>query len=240
MLATIKIGLTYTGTAEKHANYVNWLRGTDTIEIVRLSAEDNNLHLVKEVDAVVLSGGVDAHPQSYGNSNIDYPNAPAVFNELRDDFETAVFKLSQQLLIPLLGVCRGMQLLNCVLGGDLIQDIGDEANDNHRNEGEDKKHPVIILPNTLLSEIAKQHQVDANSAHHQCIHHLGKGLMINSTSLDGIIEGVEWEDKNNHPFLLGVQWHPERMYKLELQASPLSKNIRDYFINEIHNSKREK
>jgi putative glutamine amidotransferase len=240
MSTNIKIGLTYTGSEEKNGYYVNWLKGNDDIEIIRLSAEDDNLQLVKEVDAIVLSGGVDAHPQNYGSNNTSYPNAPAAFQEARDKFETAVFLLAQQLHIPVLGVCRGMQLINCVLGGNLIQDIGEEANNNHRNQGEDKKHPVIILPGTLLGEITNLQQDDANSAHHQCVNHLGKGLKVNATSSDGIIEGIEWADKSEKPFLLGIQWHPERMFKLHLQGSTLSKNIRDYFINQVQKSNAAK
>ena len=240
MQTNIKIGLTYTGSDEKHGYYLNWLKGNDDIEIIRLSAEDDNLQLVREVDAIVLSGGVDAHPQSYGRDNTSYPNAPAAFQKERDEFETATFLLSQQLHIPVLGVCRGMQLINCVLGGDLIQDIGDEANDNHRNEGEDKKHPVIIFPGTLLGHITRLGCDNANSAHHQSINHLGKGLLVNAQSEDGITEGIEWADKSEKPFLLGIQLHPERMFKLNLQTSTLSKNIREYFITEVQKSKAAK
>ncbi len=240
MQTNIKIGLTYTGSDEKHGYYLNWLKGNDDIEIIRLSAEDDNLQLVREVDAIVLSGGVDAHPQSYGSDNTSYPNAPAAFQKERDEFETATFLLAQQLHIPVLGVCRGMQLINCVLGGDLIQDIGDVANDNHRNEGEDKKHSVLILPGTLLGNITGLQVDNANSAHHQCVNHLGKGLLVNAQSEDGITEGIEWADKSEKPFLLGIQWHPERMFKLRLQTSTLSRNIREYFITAIQKSKATK
>jgi putative glutamine amidotransferase len=239
METKIKIGLTYTGTEEKHNNYVNWLKGNDDIEIIKLSAEDNNSDKVKELDAVVLSGGVDAHPGSYGSNKIDYPNAPAAFNEKRDVFETEVFNTSLQKKIPVLGICRGMQLINCILGGDMTQDIGPAANSIHRNDGNDKKHSVTILPNSLLSEITNAAEDNANSAHHQSINKIGGGLKVNALSEDGIVEGIEWNDKAGKPFLLGIQWHPERMYKFDMQASPLSKNIRDYFINEIKKSKGE-
>lgn len=239
MQSTIKIGLTYTGTDEKHNNYINWLKGNDHIEIIVLSEEAHNLDEVKAVDAVVLSGGVDAHPSSYGSDIVDYPNAPSSFNEKRDSFETAVFQLSQQQKIPALCICRGMQLVNCILGGDMIQDIGADANDIHRNEGVDKKHDVTVLQDTLLSSITQVEKDTVNTAHHQCINQLGNGLKVNAFSDDGIIEGVEWADKTNKPFFLGVQWHPERMFKLGMQSSPLSKNIREYFINEIKKSKGE-
>jgi putative glutamine amidotransferase len=240
MSQKIKIGLTFTGTQAKHDNYVNWLKGDDDIDIIQLSAEDDNLAAVKDMDAIVLSGGVDAHPKTYGSSKTDYPNAPDNFNEKRDDFETAVFRLSQQLQIPVLAVCRGMQLINCILGGDMVQDIGPTSNNIHRNDGDDKKHSVNILPGSLLHIITNIDTTQTNSAHHQAIHKIGAGLSINANSADGIIEGVEWTDKSNKPFMLAVQWHPERMYKLGMQASPLSKNIRDYFINEIIKSKKSK
>jgi putative glutamine amidotransferase len=236
----LKIGLTYTGSPLKHDNYVNWLKGNAAIDIIQLSPEEDNLSVVKDMDAIVISGGVDAHPKSYGSSNTAYPNAPDLFNEKRDEFETAVFKISQQQQLPVLGICRGMQLINCILGGDMVQDIGPDSNAIHRNEGDDKKHAVSILTGSLLHVITGVTTTEANSAHHQAINKIGAALSINATSADGIIEGLEWTDKTNKPFMIGVQWHPERMYKLGMQASPLSKNIRDYFINEIIKSKGEK
>jgi putative glutamine amidotransferase len=237
MQQKIKIGLTYTGTKLKHENYVNWLKGDDDMEVIKLCEKDDNLSIVKDMDGIVLSGGVDAHPKTYGSSKTDYPNAPENFDKKRDDFETEVFNITQQQQIPVLGVCRGMQLINCILGGDMVQDIGPASNNIHRNDGDDKKHSVTILPGSLLHEITQINTTQTNSAHHQAIHKIGVGLSINANSVDGIIEGVEWKDKSNKPFMLGVQWHPERMYKLGMQASPLSKNIRDYFINEIIKSK---
>ena len=236
----IKIGLTYTGTKAKHDNYINWLKGEQDIEIIRLCVEDNNLALAKEMDAIVLSGGVDAHPESYGSNKTNYPNAPENFNKERDDFETQVFNISQQQQLPLLGVCRGMQLINCLLGGDMVQDIGPSSNNIHRNDGDDKKHLVNILPGTLLHIITQINQTETNSAHHQAVNKIGAGLSSNAFSADNIIEGIEWTHKTNKPFMLAVQWHPERMYKLGLEASPLSKNIRDFFINEIVKSKQQK
>ncbi len=239
MQTAIRIGLTYTGSEAKHNNYVEWLKGNDAVEIIKLSAEENNLQLMEELDALVMSGGIDTHPKYYGSDVTDYPNAPKAFNEARDEFETAVFHKGQELQLPTLCICRGMQLVNCILGGDLVQDMG-EANDFHRSSESDEKHDVAILPNTLLYAITKKHRDDANSAHHQCVDTLGNGLMVNAMSDDGVVEGFEWKLKEGKPFLLGVQWHPERMYKLNLQHSTLSKNIREYFIDEITKHKSSK
>lgn len=239
MQPAIRIGLTYTGSETKHNNYANWLKESDHIDIIKLSAEDNNLYLIDRLDALVMSGGIDTHPKYYGSNVTDYPNAPSAFNEARDEFETAAFYKGQELQLPTLCICRGMQLVNCILGGNLIQDMG-EANDFHRSSESDEKHDVAILPNTLLYAITKRHRDDANSAHHQCVDTLGNGLMVNAMSDDGVVEGFEWKQKDGKSFLLGVQWHPERMYKLNLQHSTLSKNIREYFINEIKNRKAAK
>ena len=236
MLPLIKIGVTYTGTDEKHGNYVQWLKGNEHMEIITLSPLHTDLQGIPDFDGIVLSGGIDMHPKYYRSNITGYPNAPLHFHEKRDEFEMAVFEISQQNNIPLLGVCRGMQLVNCMLGGTLIQDIGPVANAIHRYGQNDKAHGINIVPGTLLHEITEVERNVANSAHHQAINTLGKGLVINCTSDDGIIEGVEWANKENKSFFLGVQWHPERMYKLHLGESPASKNIRDRFIKEIKNS----
>jgi putative glutamine amidotransferase len=232
MTPAIKIGLTYTGTEEKHNNYVNWLRVNEHITIIRLSAEDNNLEAAKEMDGIVLSGGLDIHPRYYNNEVSDYVNAPECFNEQRDEFEKAVFEISQQFHIPVLGVCRGMQLVNCLLGGSLTQDIGDASNTIHRFEEIDKVHGVNLLPGTLLQEIISEEKTATNSAHHQSIYKTGEGLKINAVSDDEIVEGIEWAEPAGKPFFLGVQWHPERMFKSGLGQSPATINIRTRFLSE--------
>ncbi|MBC7626783.1 gamma-glutamyl-gamma-aminobutyrate hydrolase family protein [Ferruginibacter sp.] len=233
MKSVIKIGVTYTGSDEKHSNYLHWLKGNDAIEITTLSPLNTDLYAIKDFDGIVLSGGVDMHPEFYKNDVINYPNAPLHFDKKRDEFEMALFKITQQYQLPLLGVCRGMQLINCVLGGTLTQDIGATANAIHRFEEHDKAHGIHIVKGTLLSEITGVDRTITNSAHHQCIDVLGEGLTINCGSDDGIIEGVEWTEKENKSFFLAIQWHPERMYKFHLNNLPAAKNIRDRFLKEI-------
>ncbi len=233
MSTAIKIGVTYTGTDEKHSNYVKWLKGSEHIEVTTLSPLHTDLAAIQYFDGIVLSGGIDMHPRFYNSGVLNYPNAPAHFHEKRDEFEIAVFEKSQEKNIPLLGVCRGMQLVNCILGGTMTPDIGHAANGIHQFEVHDKAHGINIEPGTLLKEITGVARTVTNSAHHQCINKIGSGLSINCTSDDGIIEGLEWTNKENKPFFLGIQWHPERLYKFQLGESPASKNIRDRFIMEI-------
>jgi putative glutamine amidotransferase len=182
---------------------------------------------------LVLSGGIDINPGLAGGPT-EYDNQPDQWQPERDRFEKNLYELAIKNKLPVLGICRGMQLVNVLQGGTLIHDLG-ELNDQHKKEGtDDKEHGVTIKENTLLNEIVKTGTGDINSAHHQAIGKLGEGLMINSYAGDGTVEGLEWADKTQKPFLLCVQWHPERMF--QFRDSPLSKNIRDHFMEEIKKS----
>jgi len=232
----VKIALTNTGDTEKHGYYVQWLQQDEPIEMLKLDETHKNAHLLDQADALVLSGGVDIHPSIY-RGNTTYPHSPknGWYRE-RDEFEAALFKKARDRDMPILAICRGLQLVNVVLGGSLVQDLGDAGDKIHETVYEDKRHPVHIEPNTLLHELVGNATADINSAHHQAIDKLGTGLLVNARSADGTIEGIEWANKTGKPFLLGVQWHPERMFMLQLGQSPASKNIRDRFIAEIKKS----
>lgn len=234
----MKIGITHTGRDDKHMNYVKWIKGNSTdIEIVTLSAENGNN--VEDCDALVLSGGIDMHPKYY-KGNEKYDNQPARFKESRDDFELNAFDAAVKNSIPVLGICRGLQLINVFCEGTLVQDLGKNKNEIHQDFVEedkkterDSKHNVKVEYGTILHDIVKVDSGIVNSAHHQAIQELGKDLIANSWSEDGLVEGIEWKDKNKKSFMLAVQWHPERMDKADLKDSPLSKNIRDGFISAI-------
>lgn len=234
----MKIALTYTGSDEKHNCYVRWLQVNENVEVLKISAGDNNLHQIADCNALVLAGGRDIHPKFYKNQHTDYSNSPNEFDEKRDEFEIAAFEMAQQQKLPVLGICRGMQLVNCVLDGTLKQDIGEVLNKIHRVEANhDKVHGVNIEGNTIISELTQAGCSVVNSAHHQAIDKLGEGLKVNCTADDGTIEGLEWAEPSGKPFLLCVQWHPERMFRFQLDDAPLSKNIRNKFFEEIKKSK---
>ena len=236
----MKIALTYTGYEHKHKNYQNWLKGDDDIEIITLSAEKNNADAIKDCDGLVLSGGIDSDPVFYQGPT-EYPDKPGEgWDTARDLFEKILYEQALQKAIPILAICRGLQLVNVLQGGSLIQDLG-TLNEAHKAIEElDKEHTIEVFENTLLSEIASGNTGRVNSAHHQAIDKLGDGLLVNCKAADGTIEGAEWKVKEGKPFLLCVQWHPERMYKIRLQDEPLSKNIRNRFIVEIIKSKSAK
>ena len=220
----LKIGITVSAT--NYANYPRWIKGDDDIEIIELSFEKENLSEVSNCDGIVLTGGVDIHPGFHlTNYSLHYDNAPKDFNVRRDEFEFSVLERSLELEIPILGICRGLQLINCFYKGTLVLDLGKKNNVHKKNSDDDKIHGVKIVDKSLLHEICGIDSGIVNSAHHQVIDKLGNSLRVAANSEDGVPEAVELKEK--YPFFLAVQWHPERMKEKD---SPLTKNIREAFL----------
>lgn len=109
--------------------------------------------------------------------------------------------------MPILGICGGMQLINVVLGGSLIQDLSQTENTiPHQVPGVQDAHTIRILPDTLLSRHIQQETLSINSSHQQSVDRLGQDVHMNALASDGVVEGIEYVQ---HPFCIGVQWHPE-------------------------------
>ena len=220
-----RIGITTSDT--NFQNYPNWIAG-EWVEIVQLSYTEKNTQDFDSCDGFVLTGGIDVHPQFYQNTRVDYPNT-TVFNESRDHFEIQVFEFACQKNKPVLAICRGMQLVNIALGGNLIQDLQENGFENHRKGSEgDREHKIDVEPGTLLAQISGVQHGFVNSAHHQGLDQIADELKVSAFSEDGVVEAIEYKDANK-PFLLAVQWHPERM---QIPASNLafSQNIRSAFM----------
>ena len=221
----MKIGITF--SESNYINYPQWIKGNDsTIEIIELSYETNNLHHITNCDAVVFTGGIDMDPIE----KIDYDNAPKKFNLARDQFEMAALEKALELRKPILGICRGLQLINVDFGGTLHSDNGAIKNKTHQRETEDKIHQIKVEKDSLFYTIVKQEFGEVNSAHHQSIHKLGSGLKAVAHTEDGVIEVIESTNPIEQ-YILAVQWHPERMSDLE---SPFSKNILGAIIEKCH------
>ena len=227
-----KIGITFSET--NFENYVRWFEGD--VEVVVLSWEDKEDFRTKGCDGFVLTGGVDTDPALYGGS-VDYANRPSAFNTERDVFESRVYAYARTQGIPVLAVCRGMQLVNIVEGGGMVQDLGHDGNPIHRKEdGVDKSHPVFLEEGSLMHEVSGLLEGKTNSAHHQAVDvsALPSCLKVTARSADGTAEALEYSEPSGKPFMLCVQWHPERME--DRLTNPLSRNIRARFLKEVEST----
>jgi putative glutamine amidotransferase len=234
-----KIGISFTTTNFQY--YWNWFTPQDLqddLELIELSFEKNNTEDIAACAGFVLTGGVDVHPSFYKEEE-GYKNSPASYQPDRDHFEEKIYRYSQLNNLPVLGVCRGMQLINVLQGGKLIQDLGID-NEKHKKETADKEHAVAASNNSLLYDITGSLSGHVNSAHHQAIDPdaLGENLVANAYDGDDkkVIEGFEFNDKSNKGFMLCVQWHPERIKDKE--ENPFSKKIKERFLAEIRKLKK--
>jgi acyl-CoA reductase-like NAD-dependent aldehyde dehydrogenase/GMP synthase-like glutamine amidotransferase len=236
-----KIGISFTKTSFE--NYWNWFTPSDLrddVELVELSFEKNNVEDIYQCDGFILTGGIDTHPSFY-NGTTAYNNSPSTFQIERDYFEEKIYRYSQLHQLPILGICRGMQLINVLEGGKLIQDL-DNGNERHRKEESDKQHTIVTKKSSLLYQISGSQTGHVNSAHHQAIDPdaIGNNLIVNAYDDDDekIIEGLEFKDKKGKAFMLCVQWHPERMGNKE--ENPFSENLKKQFLAAIRETATKK
>lgn len=169
--------------------------------------------LLSRLDGLVVSGGnFDIHPNHYGEA--PHPALGKV-QPRRTAFELKLIRVALNDNLPILGICGGAQAINVALGGSLYQDISTQLPNTgkHQLAGEKSRsgHPIRIRCGTLLHRIIRREKLVVNTTHHQAIKRLGRGLIINATAEDGLIEGVE---SLRHAFVLGVQWHPEAMRRV--------------------------
>jgi putative glutamine amidotransferase len=159
------------------------------------------------LDGLLLTGGDDVHPRLFGES--PHPRIDLV-DERRDRFEIALLRAARERGMPVFGICRGIQLINVALGGDLHQDLLSEptATVGHaqRTLEEGAWHDIAIRPGTRLAAILGDTKAAVNSYHHQACRRVAEGLYVTATAADGVVEAVE---DPRHPFFLAVQWHPE-------------------------------
>jgi putative glutamine amidotransferase len=172
----------------------------------------HNAALLDALDGLVLSGGEDVAPERYGA-----PAHPALgsVDPVRDAFEIELFRDARERELPVLAICRGIQLVNVALGGSLWQDIPSERPGAlpHTQPGsrDDRTHPVKVVPGTCLARAIGATRLEVNSFHHQSIRDLAPGLLVSASAPDGEIEAAE--SRPGDPWLLAVQWHPEEFHR---------------------------
>ena len=163
------------------------------------------------VEGLLLTGGEDLDPAWYGAQPSPFLSPPS---RERDLFELALFAVARQRHLPVLGVCRGIQLINVALGGTLYQDLPTErpGSVEHRPEGarDTRTHQVRLEPGSRAAAALGNTSLTVNSSHHQAIRDLAPGLLASGWTDDELIEAAE--TPGNAPWLLAVQWHPEEMH----------------------------
>ena len=164
---------------------------------------EQTLAKVRHADAVVILGGEDVAPVFYGGES-PYPNEGGHWGGA-DHAHLALIRHAMEMGIPLLGICRGMQLINVACGGSLVQDMSDHDCDDVCETGRFIRHEVRIDEDSWLAENGIPDILTVRSAHHQSVDRVGKGLRVVAWAPDGVIEAIEYESAP----VIGVQWHPE-------------------------------
>lgn len=226
----LRIAISKGSGSENYLKYGNWLKESNPdIEIIDMFvlSPDSAVSLLRTCSGLLLSGGSDVHPGRFGK---EADTARCSITPGRDTLEFALIEEALKLKMPILAICRGEQILNVALGGTLIIDIPQDypTDISHSCTGTYTIcHGIDVVEGTELHKLVGTKSDSAVSVHHQAVEHLAKGLRANAFAPDGIIEGFEWEQPSDKPFMMAVQWHPERM-----SGSNLSKPLADKFLDE--------
>ena len=199
------------------------------IEVVKLSFYDQNAAEVESCDGILFSGGEDVHPLLYGKPEFVQEYGLTEIIPTRDQFEYEVIEKALESKKPVLGICRGLQLINVYLGGTLLPDIPklSQSTAHGKISGQDQIHDIRVENSSMLHNISGREIGQVNSAHHQGVDKPAGNLKISAFGESSIIEAMEWKDSSNKSWLLLVQWHPERMDDL---SSPFSKSVQEAFL----------
>lgn len=169
--------------------------------------------IVETLDGVIFAGGPDIDPILFGQETV--PECGRIFRQ-RDDMELNLFQEAARCNLPVLGICRGIQLLNVAMGGTLIQHIPARYEGSLHQQPTKRLslyHDVTVLPGTMLASVYGDNaRVTTNSFHHQAIDKLAEGLRVEAVVDEGFVEAVSGTGDR---FILGVQWHPEVSYNID-------------------------
>lgn len=196
--------------------------------------EDSLRSMYDRLDGIFLAGGVDVDPTAYKEDKLDVCGRT---DPDRDTVELMLAKWAIEDGKPLLGVCRGMQVINVACGGSLIQDVEHESprflkHDYFPTQGFARDflaHDATVKSGTTLESIFQSENIQVNSMHHQGIKRLGDGLIASVNAPDGLIEGLEGTSED---YLIGVQWHPEML----VETDPGTRRLFESFVEAARNS----
>jgi len=218
-------------------NYIDCISKAGGLPIIITYDYEKIEDYLAMVDGLVVVGGyMDIHPNRYGD---DFVHPMVKLNLTRENFEYELVKKVLNTNLPIFGICNGMQLISVLHGGKIIQHIPDDKNfmDHEQSHFTEYKeygvgyHQVNIDTDSRFFEITQHNKITTNSSHHQALKSVGDGLKVVGTADDGIIEAFE---KPNHPFCIGVQWHPE------YQISTSDQKLYEEFVKQANNYKKNK
>jgi putative glutamine amidotransferase len=184
------------------------------------------LEVLARLDGLLLAGGGDIRPHHFGQTaqvklrSVDPP---------RDEAELFLVRQALDGDLPILAICRGMQLLNVALGGTLCQDIGEQMPEAMKHDFYAEyprwkhAHAVSVYPGSRLAGIVDAPRLLVNSFHHQCVKDIARGLLVTAAAPDGVVEAVELPERD---FVIGVQWHPEEL----IDRDPRMKRLMEAFV----------
>jgi putative glutamine amidotransferase len=234
----LKIALSKATPVESYANYYNWIKSLDSTAVCMDMYDmplDSAIEKLRSCSGLILTGGTDINPAWYEDPG-DTLKCTTI-DDHRDTLEIMLLDSAIAWGIPVLGICRGHQMLNVALGGSLIKDIPTEYDTTVTHRCQDFStcfHPVTVVEGSLLNDISGVTAGTVNSAHHQGIKVLSPRLKIVAYAPDSLPEAVQLADPSGMPFILGVQWHPERLGN----ENPLSGKIGERFLQECRRFER--
>jgi putative glutamine amidotransferase len=217
-------------------NYALWLQRlypgivlSDAFSADKRSLDD----VLQQCSGILLTGGPDVHPARYEKAS-EVSRCEEIDEKL-DQLELDLVETALERKIPLLAICRGIQIVNTGFRGSLIVDIpSDHGRKVIHRDKEDVFHSISVAKDSDLFRYGKAYRFVVNSSHHQAIQNPGEGLVPVSWSEDGLIEAIELDQRFSHPFFTGVQWHPERMDEL----NPMAGNIGKAFLQKSEQYRR--
>uniref|UniRef100_B8HTA3 Peptidase C26 n=1 Tax=Cyanothece sp. (strain PCC 7425 / ATCC 29141) TaxID=395961 RepID=B8HTA3_CYAP4 len=185
--------------------------------------------LLDRVDGLIFAGGGDIDPERYGG---EPHHTIYLVDEERDSFELALARQALQKQIPVLGICRGLQILSVATGAQLVAHVPEVYGDQILHRLDHPRRPIThatqVLPHTRLAQILETTEITVMSWHHQAVRTVPEGWQLAAQAADGVIEALEHQ---HHPWLIAVQWHPElspdapvhrRLFQAFVQASQQS------------------
>lgn len=228
----MRIAVTDTGRADKQKMYLDWLRSFEPNAELVVVSHRNAEHRIDDFDGLVLTGGEDVDPKF---SKAEPRDQVGKTDLRRDTFEFEMLERALRKNLPVLCICRGLQVANVHLGGTLIADLQYDGYSKHDVKEKEPviRHSVSVRENSLMHSITGMTSGEINSYHHQAVKIVAESLAPSAFSADGVIESLEWKEKGAQPFFLAVQWHPERMKDAE---NPFTTKIGTSFFDAVRNN----